>query len=106
MEKFYGFQYNKKIQHFEVNVNLKTLFQNSDYFLSFIKIHYFNYALMWQFLKNSFILEEVTFRSGLDSKMRRMWLGLEIVEARLPPLHHNGLTNIAIDKQFGKNYVI
>ena len=52
---------------------------------------------MVRFLKNSFILEGYRhfkkiilegrgFRGGSDEKMRRMWLGLEIVVAGLTPL--------------------
>jgi len=32
------------------------------------------------------MLEVRGFRGGSDEKMRRMWLGLEIIEAGFPPL--------------------
>ena len=55
------------------------------------------YALTWPDLKKKFYLRELEtfkhiiiegreFRGGSDEKMRRMWLGVEIVVAGLPPL--------------------
>ena len=37
--------------------------------------------------KKKIIFEGQGFRGGSDEKMRRMWLGLEIVVAGLPPLN-------------------
>ena len=53
---------------------------------------------MARFLKKLFYLQELetlkhiliegrVFRGGSDEKMRRMWLGREIVVASLPPLN-------------------
>ena len=60
-------------------------------FFRFTQIRYFIYALMWpdslkMVLSGKIILKGRGFRGGSDKKMRRMWLGREIVVVGLPPL--------------------
>ena len=89
-----------RIHHIFKDIELENLNSIETIFFRFTKVQYFVYAstfLSWRIRHfKKIILEGRGFRGGSDEKMRRMWLGLEIVVGGLPPLGIYYLSN----KQF------